>query len=238
VERPLQINWKDLNKRVEALVFNNACLTSNPQHVKSIWNGFNEPNPGTEVRNNISLGGVRFGAGSVTSHNRDADTALFINPNSGDMAARNYALKPTATVAINKGMSVAPLDDAIIGLPDIGAYEYGAPFWQGGATAYEVSRAAANRATPNRMVPERAAGRAAQPSPQATPQSTASASKAIKPGAGAGTKAGKVTRPKTRPGTKPQTWSLAEKVQCCHFEHSVGRPLEKYLMFFAGLKNL
>jgi hypothetical protein len=80
VERPIQINWKDPDKRVEALVFHNTCLTSNPQQVKSIWNGFAEPNPGTVVRNNISLGGVRFGAGSIVSHNIDADSAMFVNP--------------------------------------------------------------------------------------------------------------------------------------------------------------
>ncbi|HEX8237242.1 MAG TPA: DUF1565 domain-containing protein [Abditibacteriaceae bacterium] len=149
VERPIQINWKDPNKRVEALVFNNTCLTSNPQHVKSIWNGFNEPNPGTVVRNNISLGGVRFGAGSVTSHNIDAESAMFINSDTTDMAARNYALKPTATAAINKGVNVAPWNGALIGLPDIGAYEYGSPHWQAGA-AYVAALTAMNRTADRR----------------------------------------------------------------------------------------
>jgi hypothetical protein len=49
------------------------------------------------------------------------------------LALRNYGLKSTATSAINQGVSVAPYDDELVGLPDIGAYEYGVAPWAVGA---------------------------------------------------------------------------------------------------------
>jgi hypothetical protein len=201
VERPIQINWKDPNKRVEALVYNNTCLTSNPQQVKSIWNGFDEPNPGTVVRNNISLGGVRFGAGSIVSHNIDADRALFVNPNATDMAARDYALKPTAAAAIDKGVSVPPWEGGMVGVPDIGAYEFGAPRWRAGAAAYETVLAIISRAA---QPTPRAASRPVTSRP-VTSRPVATAGKTAKAATAASTpkKAAPVARPAAKSSTKP-----------------------------------
>jgi hypothetical protein len=195
VERPIQINWKDPNKRVEALVYNNTCLTSNPQQVKSIWNGFAEPNPGTVVRNNISLGGVRFGAGSIVSHNIDADNALFVNPNATDMAARDYALRPTAAAAIDKGVSVPPWEGGMVGVPDIGAYEFGAPRWKAGASAYEAVLAKISRAA--QLAPQVA-------SRPATTRPVATAAKTTKSATTGGTqkKAAPVARPAAKSSNK------------------------------------
>jgi hypothetical protein len=50
-----------------------------------------------------------------------------------NLAQRNYQLKSTADTAINMGVSVAPYDDKLVGLPDIGAYKYGVASWAVGA---------------------------------------------------------------------------------------------------------
>jgi len=50
-------------------------------------------------------------------------TDLFVNP-----AGRDYHLKPTATNAIDKGLSVGVYDDNVIALPDLGAFEQGTIF--------------------------------------------------------------------------------------------------------------
>jgi hypothetical protein len=62
-----------------------------------------------------------------------ASSALFVDAVNANMAARNYQLKSTASTAINQGVSVAPYDDKLVGLPDIGAYEYGVAPWPVGA---------------------------------------------------------------------------------------------------------
>ncbi|HEX8832717.1 MAG TPA: hypothetical protein VF719_00890, partial [Abditibacteriaceae bacterium] len=56
-----------------------------------------------------------------------------------NMALRNYQLKMPAVnesfgnTAINQGIEVPPYDDKLVGLPDIGAYEYGVAPWAVGA---------------------------------------------------------------------------------------------------------
>lgn len=56
----------------------------------------------------------------------------FVDATNPDMAERDYQLTAQATSAIDKGANVAPLNDATP--PDIGAYEFGQPRWQAGAT--------------------------------------------------------------------------------------------------------
>jgi subtilisin-like proprotein convertase family protein len=75
------------------------------------------------------------------SNNLVSSDALFMDPTNADMARRNYQLKSTITTAIDKGIGVAPYDDAIadgpdddtIAQPDLGAYEYGVAPWAAGA---------------------------------------------------------------------------------------------------------
>ncbi|HEX9956337.1 MAG TPA: hypothetical protein VGA96_03750, partial [Fibrella sp.] len=67
------------------------------------------------------------------SNNILASDDLFSDSTNADMALRNYQLKPTADAAIDKGIEVPPYDDKIVGLPDIGAYEYGVAPWTVGA---------------------------------------------------------------------------------------------------------
>jgi hypothetical protein len=98
---------------------------------------------GSIIRNNIWSNGIWAGgwnggtttplAGATISNNILVSDALFVDSVDANTAVRNYQLKPTASTAINRGMSVPPYDDKLVGLPDIGAYEYGVAPWAVGA---------------------------------------------------------------------------------------------------------
>ena len=57
---------------------------------------------------------------NVTDARADRLNELFVNA-----AAHDYHLKPTATAAIDKGISVGKYDENVEGIPDLGAFEWG-----------------------------------------------------------------------------------------------------------------
>lgn len=73
------------------------------------------------------------------SNNILINDALFIDSTNPNMALRNYGLKSTADTAVNLGVSVTPYDDKLVGLPDIGAYEYGVAPWAVGAQPVKMA---------------------------------------------------------------------------------------------------
>jgi hypothetical protein len=78
---------------------------------------------------------VRLGPGAKLENNlTTSDLSIFVDPLNPDMSKRNFQLKAGATAALDKGVAVAPFDDPLIGAPDLGAYEFGAPAWKAGAT--------------------------------------------------------------------------------------------------------
>jgi hypothetical protein len=104
---------------------------------------------GSIIRNNIWSNGIWAGGwnGGLTipldkatiSNNIVASDALFIDSTNPNMARRNYGLKSAADGALNKGITVAPYDDKLVGLPDIGAYEYGVAPWTVGAKPVKMA---------------------------------------------------------------------------------------------------
>jgi len=118
-----------INKLRDLLVYNNVALS----HVidkNSIGDATGTIGHNTiKLYNNIA--NAPFGNSMLLSDKKNNITNaqgtvlddLFVNA-----AAGNYRLKATAMAAIDMGISVAPWDDPIInGIPDIGAFEFGAP---------------------------------------------------------------------------------------------------------------
>jgi Secretion system C-terminal sorting domain/Right handed beta helix region len=68
-------------------------------------------------------------SGTVVSNNGFASTADFVDP-----SANNFRLKSTASNAINKGVDIANITTGSVGLPDLGAYEFGGTDWSAGTS--------------------------------------------------------------------------------------------------------
>lgn len=144
---PIGIN---INKSYNTEVYNNTLLQPSTTGRHSIGNDAGGTMDGVVIRNNLAnrpgrgLSGT--GVNAVLSNN--AFTAAesgtwFANALAANLASRDYALVSNATTtagagAIERGVSVGPFDDAVIGLPDLGAYEYGAPRWSAGVGQVSV----------------------------------------------------------------------------------------------------
>ena len=141
VTRPFNINWDPRRGPQSMLIFNNVGISDLPKGA-----GMDTGSPSSEgsvIRNNIWSNGIHAGGwnGGVNtpllmatiSNNILTSDDLFVDATNPNMAKRNYQLKSTASTAINMGVSVAPYDDKLVGLPDIGAYEYGVAPWTVGA---------------------------------------------------------------------------------------------------------
>ena len=119
-------------------IYNNVFLNSGSEYSAVNANAGSTPVNGENIKmhNNIfsrkpNNDGCCYGA---TMNNADVKNFIHIadglpgtsqNDLFMDAANHDYHLKPTATAAINKGISVGIYDDAnVVGLPDIGAYEY------------------------------------------------------------------------------------------------------------------
>ena len=128
-----------INPGVEVSVFNNTFLTHAPVPGHTARGGFaitfdgNNKGRDVKVYNNIFSDPIvinpRNAANVMDARNNITNAAgavlatLFVNAAGGD-----YRLKPTATAAIDKGISVAPYDDSNVqGLPDLGAFELNSP---------------------------------------------------------------------------------------------------------------
>ena len=127
-----------INHIYDVLVYNNTGVLGGDPRI-AIVNG----NGGIGLRDSIVnnlLGGTfntdSWGslAGSFRKTNiftaKGAELASLVE----DPTTYNFNLKSTATAAINKGTELPIYNDPLIGLPDIGAFEYGGTPWKAGKT--------------------------------------------------------------------------------------------------------
>jgi len=138
---PIGIN---INHNYNTEVYNNTLLQPAIVGRHSIGNDAGGTMDGVVIRNNLANRSGRglsgTGINSVLSNNvfnAVEATTWFVDPLNSTISARNYSLASNATTtaatgAIDRGVSVSPFDDAIIGQPDLGAREYGAPQWTAG----------------------------------------------------------------------------------------------------------
>lgn len=141
VTRPFNINWDPKSGPQNVWLLNNIGISDLPNGA-GVDTGA-DSSAGSILRNNIWSNGVHAGGwnGGVhkplnqatLSNNLLASDALFVDSTNANMAKRNYQLKKSASEAINKGLSVPPYDDQVVGQVDIGPYEYGVPAWAVGA---------------------------------------------------------------------------------------------------------
>ncbi len=145
VTSPININWDPKRGAQNMWVLNNVAIadaTYKENKGGGVATGA-DSSEGSIIRNNIWSSGLYSGGwnGSVDrvlgkavlSNNILASNALFIDGANADMGLRNYQLQKTASEAIDQGMSVPPYDDQLVGLPDLGPFEYGVPAWKVGA---------------------------------------------------------------------------------------------------------
>jgi hypothetical protein len=143
VTRPFNINWNPATGPQNIWLLNNVGISDLPAGA-GVDTG-SRSSEGSVIRNNIFSNGIWAGGwngglntpleGAQISNNLLASNELFVDATNANTALRNYQLRRTASSAINKGVSVAPYDDKLVGLPDIGAYEYGVAPWTVGARA-------------------------------------------------------------------------------------------------------
>jgi hypothetical protein len=141
VHDPININWNPDTGPQNMWILNNVAISDRPEGA-GIGTGARS-SEGSIIRNNIWSNGIHAGGwnGSVTTplekaiitNNILSSNGLFVDATNPNMALRNYQLQNTASAAINQGVSVVPYDDKLVGLPDIGAYEYGVAPWAVGA---------------------------------------------------------------------------------------------------------
>ncbi len=153
VTRPFNINWDPARGPQNMWILNNVGISDLPKGA-----GLDTGSPSSEgsiIRNNIWSNGIHAGGwnGGVTtplakatiSNNILASDALFLDSTNPNMARRSYGLKmppisgSTASTTINRGVEVPPYDDKVVGLPDIGAYEYGVAPWTVGANLVKAT---------------------------------------------------------------------------------------------------
>lgn len=126
-----------INHINDVLIYNNTgVLVGDPKI--AIVNGNGGTGVRDTIRNNIMGGTTNDGSGSGSLMNavkennifNAKDTVLaylFVSP-----ANYDFNLKPTASLSINKGLDLTPYNDPLVGLPDIGAFEYGKSSWSVG----------------------------------------------------------------------------------------------------------
>jgi hypothetical protein len=141
VTRPFNINWNPASGPQNMWLLNNIGISDLPKGA-GVDTG-SRSSEGSIIRNNIFTNGIWAGGwnGGITtplalatiSNNILASDGLFVDSTNPGVGQRRYQLKSTASSAIDQGVSVAPYDDKLVGLPDIGAYEYGVSPWMVGA---------------------------------------------------------------------------------------------------------
>jgi hypothetical protein len=141
VRRPFNMNWDPKRGAQNLRMFHNVGISDRPDGA-GVDTG-SRASEGSIIRNNIFSKGIHAGGwnGGVTTplekaivdNNIASSDDLFVDSTNADMAQRNYQLKKTASAAINKGVKAPPYDDKLVGLPDIGAYEFGVDPWTVGA---------------------------------------------------------------------------------------------------------
>jgi chitodextrinase len=107
-------------------IFNNVLLSNTNIH--SIEGGTSGLN--VKIQNNIFNKPLRIASDNlqfaIISNNINKASGAVINTLFANAAGANFNLIASATDAIDKGVSVGVYDENIVGLPDIGAYEFAA----------------------------------------------------------------------------------------------------------------
>lgn len=141
---PIGIN---INRTYNIEVYNNTLLQPAIIGRHSIGNDAGGTMDGVVIRNNLANRSGRglsgTGLNSVLSNNvfNAAETATwFVDPLNAALPSRNYSLVSNATTtgtsgAIDRGVSVSPFDDPLIGTSDLGAYEFGTARWSAGVVS-------------------------------------------------------------------------------------------------------
>lgn len=136
IYQPMLFNWNsDASQWSSSTnllrIYNNTARSFGDLEPGAI-NAFGPFNPGVIARNNIlsRLTNVNLGGGAVLSNNLNLSGSFFVDPTN-----QNYQLRPTASPAINSGISVAPFNDPLVGAVDLGAFEFGMPPWTAGYSA-------------------------------------------------------------------------------------------------------
>ena len=144
VDRPMQINRysedhpapvgsEEGGPMGEIRVFNNTIIADNWTKPGVQNNHVNPSGEGMFYKNNIISNRIK-----ATLELAVVDSNLLISE--GDVSSlfvdyenHDFRLSPGASEAIDMGTDVSPFNDTIInGIPDIGAYEYGAEPWRAG----------------------------------------------------------------------------------------------------------
>lgn len=131
VTRPYNTNWNPATGPQNIWLLNNIGISDLAKN--AAVSSMSTTSEGSVIRNNLWAGPMFLPTGAMISNNLPASDELFVDSVNANRAARNYQLKPTASSAINQGVSVPPYDDKLVALPDIGAYEYGVAPWAAGA---------------------------------------------------------------------------------------------------------
>ncbi len=128
VWRPIQPNsCSDLQ------IYNNTLSSSG----NSVIDGVHLQDKDVFIQNNIGKP-ASFGSLAVIDHNISTSTAKDNNYFT-DHANGDFTLTANATSAIDQGTDVSPYNGLLNGSPDIGAYEYGKPKWEAGATTDTIT---------------------------------------------------------------------------------------------------
>jgi len=145
VTQPYNINWNPDTGPQNIWLLNNVGISDVP--AKAGLDTGSRSSEGSIIRNNIWSNGIWVGGwnGGITTPLAKATISsniltrddLFVDSTNPNRALRSYQIKSTAIAAINQGVTAAPYDDKLVGLPDIGAYEYGLAPWTAGAKPAE-----------------------------------------------------------------------------------------------------
>jgi hypothetical protein len=123
---PMGINGSD-----DLKIFNNTVITSGLG--KGIPNGLETEDycKNSFLKNNISQIGSEYSINAeVTNNVLPGNSGIEFN----DLENKDFSLTENAVAAIDKGVNIPGYDDVLVGLPDLGAYEYGLPKWTAGAS--------------------------------------------------------------------------------------------------------
>jgi hypothetical protein len=125
-----------INHINDAWIYNNTGVLVGDPRI-AIVNGNGGTGKTDIIRNNI-FGGTfntdSWGSliSAVREHNIFDAKGSVLTDLLVDLVNYNFQLKPTAVLAIDKGLDFAPYNDPLVGLPDLGAFEFGKPTWSAG----------------------------------------------------------------------------------------------------------
>jgi len=132
VDRPMGFNRYD-EPTGEIHVYNNTVIADSWNKPGIYNNHVNPSGEGMFFKNNIVSSQIK-----ASLELAEVDSNLHVDEALGksifkDVDNFDFTLSPDAAAAIDKGVDVSPYNDTIVnGIPDIGAFEYGAEPWRAG----------------------------------------------------------------------------------------------------------